>query len=140
MPRRARTRPDDACFHVLNRGHARETLFHDPDDFACFLELLARDRESAPFDLFHDGLMTNHVHLLVRLPDARLLSRTIQGLLIACWHHDRRRYHLVGPLFQNRFRSPAIDTDASLLPCGRSIERTPVEAAMLYLPTKEPAT
>lgn len=48
MPRRARARPDDACFHVLSRGHAREPLFHvhDPREFATFRELLARYRDS----------------------------------------------------------------------------------------------
>jgi putative transposase len=47
MPRNARrnvwTRA--GCYHVLNRGHARETIFHDDGDRIRFLELLARYRD-----------------------------------------------------------------------------------------------
>ena len=34
MPRAARRHrwTEAACYHVLNRGHARETLFHDDSD------------------------------------------------------------------------------------------------------------
>jgi len=136
-PRSSRHAPD-ACFHVLNRGHARETLFHDPDDFAYFLQLLDRYAESAPFRLYHYCLMTNHFHLLVHFDHPDRLSPIMAGLHVAYWHHYRRRYHLVGHLFQNRFRSPVIDTDAYLLTCGRSIERNPVEAAMAPDPWSYP--
>ena len=34
-----------ACDHVLNRGHARETIFHNDTDRECFLDLLARYRD-----------------------------------------------------------------------------------------------
>jgi hypothetical protein len=51
MPRAARCHQwtEAACYHVLNRGHARETLFHDNSDRARFLELVARYRDR--FDL-----------------------------------------------------------------------------------------
>jgi hypothetical protein len=34
-----------ASYHVLNRGHARGTIFHDEDDRRVFLDLLPRYRE-----------------------------------------------------------------------------------------------
>ena len=34
-----------ACFHVLNRGQPRETIFHDDDDRLHFLRLLTRYRD-----------------------------------------------------------------------------------------------
>ena len=39
MPRAPRNRcwTDAACYHVLNRGHARETRFHDDEDRIFFL-------------------------------------------------------------------------------------------------------
>ena len=55
MPRVARRRlwTPAACHHVLNRGHARETIFHDDDDRVCFLRLLARYRDRFGFRLYH---------------------------------------------------------------------------------------
>ena len=96
-----------ACYHVLNRGHARETIFHDDEDRAHFLHLLARYRDRYSLCVFHYCLMNNHFHLLLRLPDARLLSRLLAGLLVSYWHHYRRRYGLVGHLFQGRCKRAA---------------------------------
>ena len=51
MPRAARRLrwTDAACYHVLNRGHARETIFHDDEDRSQFLRLLGRYRERYGF-------------------------------------------------------------------------------------------
>jgi len=109
MPRTARRCrwTEAACYHGLNRGHARETIFHDEEDCAYFLDLLARYRDRFGFRLYHYCPMSNHFHLLLQLPDPRGLSRLVAGLLVAYWHHYRRHYHLVGHLFQGRFKSPA---------------------------------
>jgi putative transposase len=56
------------------------------------------------------------------------------GLLVAYWHHYRRRYGLVGHLFQGRFKSPAVEADEYLLSCGRYIERNPLEASLVAAP------
>jgi putative transposase len=136
MPRAARHRLwiEAACYHVLNRGHARETIFHDDDDRTYFLHLLARYRDRFGFRLYHYCLMSNHFHLLLQLPEARSLSRLLAGLLVAYWHHYRRRYGLVGHLFQGRFKSPAVEADCYGLSCGRYIERNPVEAGLAREP------
>jgi putative transposase len=136
MPRRARrhvwTRA--ACYHLLNRDHARETIFHDDDDRLRFLDLLARSRDRFGFRLYHYCLMGNHFHLLLQLPDARTLSPLLAGLQVAYWHHYRRRYHLVGQLFQGRCKTPAVEAEASLLSCGRYIERNPLVAGLVAVP------
>jgi putative transposase len=78
--------------------------------------------------------MSNHFHLLVQVPEPRCLSRLVAGLLVAYWHHYRRRYGLVGHLFQGRFKSPAIEAEAYLLSCGRSVERNPCAAGLVGEP------
>ena len=136
MPRRPRAWlwTDAACYHVINRGHARETIFHDDSDRLYFLDLLGRYRDRFELRLYHYCLMGNHFHLLLQLPEPRRLSRVVAGLLVAYWHHYRRRHGLVGHLFQGRFKSPAIEAEAYLLSCGRYIERNPLEAGMTAEP------
>jgi len=56
-----------ACYHVLNRGQARQTRFHDDEDRCHFLKLLARYRDRFEWRLYHYCLMDNH--LLLHLPD-----------------------------------------------------------------------
>ena len=136
MPRSARRLrfTEAACYHVLNRGHAREAIFHDDEDRTCFLRLLAHYRDRFGVALYHYCLMGNHFHLVLRLPEPGRLSPLVAGLLVAYWHHYRRRHGLVGHLFQGRFKSPAIEADAYLLNCGRYVERNPVEAALAAMP------
>jgi putative transposase len=133
MPRTPRHHlwTDAACYHVLNRGHARETIFHDDQDRSHFLHLLGRYRSRFDLRIYHYCLMSNHFHLLVQLAQPRRLSRMVAGLLVAYWHHYRRRYGLVGHLFQGRFKSPAVEAERYLLSCGRYIERNPVEAGIV---------
>jgi len=41
MSRTARASVGNVCYHVLNRGNAQQTVFHEADDDAAFLELLS---------------------------------------------------------------------------------------------------
>ncbi len=135
MPRKPRSlQLTDAGYHLLSRGHNRETLFGDADDCQCFLTLLARYRQRFPFQLFHYCLMTNHFHLLLRLEEPRRLSALMAGLLLAYVRYFNRRYRFVGHLFQGRFKSPIVQRETYWLSCGRYIERNPLEAGLVVEP------
>lgn len=136
MPRttRAKLWTTAACYHVINRGHNRETVFADESDFTCFLDLLARYRARFRMRLFHYCLMSNHFHLLFQLERPESLSPLMAGLLRSYVHYFHRRHGFVGHLWQGRFKSPAVDVDEYLLSCGRYIERNPVEAKLLRHP------
>jgi putative transposase len=133
MPRVPRSRQGSAagCYHVFNRGHNRETLFHDDDDRTRFLALVSRYRDRFAFRLSHYCLMGNHFHLLVQFGDPRQLSRCLAGMLLAYVRYANRRHGFVGHLFQGRFKSPAIEAEVYLLSCGRYIERNPLEAGLV---------
>jgi len=133
MPRTQRL-TQAACYHVIDRGHNREAIFHDAEDCAYFLGLLARYGKRFTLRLYHYCLMTNHFHLLVRLGDARQLSSLMAGLLRSYVHHFNRRHGFVGHLWQGRFKSPAVEAERCLLSCGRYIERNPLEAGVVEEP------
>src|ERR1700722_10996172 len=40
MPRAARASQGGYCYHVLNRGNVRKTVFYKDGDFAAFIKLL----------------------------------------------------------------------------------------------------
>ena len=136
MPRTPRKQQwtEEACYHVMNRGHNRERIFGDDDDRRHFLGLLARYRERFGLRLYHYCLMTNHFHVLVQLERPADLSRWLSGMLRAYVHYFNRRYRFVGHLWQGRFKSPAIQCEGYLLSCGRYIERNPLEAGLVTEP------
>ena len=45
MPRIARGLADGCIYHVLNRGNARQQVFHCDDDYAEFVGLLGKCKE-----------------------------------------------------------------------------------------------
>jgi putative transposase len=53
MPRGARDALGGYCYHVINRGNGRRTVFHKEADFAAFAKLLCeageRTRQSHHF-------------------------------------------------------------------------------------------
>lgn len=65
MPRGARDALGGYCYHVLNRGNGRRTVFHKDGDFAAFVKLLREAGEGTDMRLLAYGLMGNHFHLLL---------------------------------------------------------------------------
>ena len=41
MPRTARSSVGGYCYHVLNRGNGRATVFYKPQDYHAFVALIA---------------------------------------------------------------------------------------------------
>ena len=65
MPRTRRASQGGYCYHVLNRGNARRTVFHKDGDYVSFLKLLHEAGERTPIRLLSYCLMPNHFHLAV---------------------------------------------------------------------------
>src|SRR5437870_1893756 len=117
MPRTPRRQQwtDEAAYHVLSRGHNRETVFADAEDRRFFLGLLDRYRRRTGLRLYHYCLISNHFHLLLQLDPPGRLSALMAGLLRAYVHYFNRRHGFVGHLWQGRFRSPAVDVEPYFL-------------------------
>ncbi len=59
MARLARNRLEQGCFHVLNRGNQRQTLFQHADDYAPFISLLTGAQKRFEAGLWGYSLMSN---------------------------------------------------------------------------------
>lgn len=136
MPRQPRQNliSRSQVFHVINRGILRQEIFHDDDDVFCFLNIIKRYKEKANFKVYHWCIMPNHYHLLIELCEGLLLSKVIGACqqIYASYYH--RKYSTAGKLFQNRFKSQAIEKDTYLLSCARYIELNPVRAGLVEYP------
>ena len=52
MPRPNRADEAGSICHALNRGNARQTIFHKPEDYEAFLRVLGEGLERYPVELF----------------------------------------------------------------------------------------
>lgn len=131
MARKPRLLTDAGAYHVVTRGNNRQTLFREPADYELFLGLLEKMKEEYRFEIYHYCLMRNHVHLLMRFYDAESLQKVMQRVNLRYAKYYRKKYKYYGHVFQDRFKSFAIEKDSYLLECGRYIERNPLKAKIV---------
>jgi putative transposase len=131
MPRGARATQAGFCYHVLNRGNARQTVFHKDGDFAAFRTLLAQAGQRVAMRLLAYCLMPNHFHLVLWPYHDGDVSAFMGWLLTAHVRRYHQHYHSSGHVWQGRFRAFAIQEDEHLLTVLRYIERNPVRANLV---------
>lgn len=130
MPRCPRGLVNGGYYHVLTRGNDRRKLFRYRQDYDYFLKVIKNYLLEFQIDIFHYCLMPNHIHLLIKLQEAKELSKFMQAILQVYASYFRKKYNSVGFVFQNRYKSHPIDKDSYLLECGRYIERNPLRAGI----------
>ena len=128
MPRTARASQGGYCYHVLNRGNARNEVFHKDEDYAAFLQLLIEASQRVPMRLLAYCLMPNHFHLVVWPHSDGDLSRWMQWLLTSHVRRYHRHDQSSGHVWQGRFKAFPIQQDDHLLMVMRYVERNPVRA------------
>jgi putative transposase len=120
--------------HVIVRGNNRNELFRDDADRHIFLKFLQQGLELTACELHAYVLMSNHVHLLAtgHAPgELSALMHRLSGLFARVMN---LRWGRSGTLFEGRFRSSLVDSEAYLLTCMRYIELNPVRAGMVRAP------
>lgn len=129
MPRRARQLAESGIYHVMLRGVNRDAIFLEDEDRERFLRALVRTRELSGCIVLAYCLMTNHVHLVLRVADEPIGDVVKRlGVRYAGWFNSK--YGRVGHLFQDRFRSVGVETDAQLLTLVRYVWNNPVAAGL----------
>ena len=137
MARRMRIEVEGGLYHVITRGVGRQDIFHDEQDFAKFLGLMAAQKLKVPFYLYAYCLITNHIHLLIerRVDD---IGRIMQRLLTGYAQYYNRRYRRVGHVFQGRHKAILCQSDPYLGELVRYIHLNPVRARMVGRPEQYP--
>ena len=133
MPRPLRQELAGGVFHVWARGNNRRLLFLDRRDREVYLGLLARVVLRQGWLCLAYCLMGNHVHLLIETPRPNLADgmRRLHGEF---GQRFNARHSTSGHVFQGRYDSNLITTDAQLWVTARYIALNPVAAGICRLP------
>jgi len=131
MARTARASVGGVCYHVLNRGNAREDVFHKKEDFAAFLALMREANERLPMRMLGWCLMTNHFHLVLWPHRDGDLSQWMQWLMTSHVRRYHRHYHSSGHVWQGRFKAFPIEEDEHLWTVLRYVERNALRANLV---------
>jgi len=136
MPRKPRFNLIGIPQHVIQRGNNREPCFYSEQDHTRYLEDLKNALELNNCALHAYVLMTNHVHLLVTPFTDHGVSHMMQDLGRKYVQYINHSYKRSGTLWEGRYKSSLVDTEAYLLTCMRYIELNPVRANMVLHPAE----
>jgi putative transposase len=133
MARPPRIDVEGALHHVFDRGNRRQLICEESLDYRFLLWLVERAVSRFEWVVHAYCVMPNHYHFLIETPKAGL-SRGMQlvnGRYAQAFNAGRR---LDGHLFQGRFGSVLVETEAHALWVNRYIARNPVEAGLVAGP------
>ena len=134
MPRQARIEVPGIPMHVTQRGVNRCAIFLDDEDRHHYRRLLREACTKHDVRVHAYVLMDNHVHLLLHAAQAGAISRAMRAIGQAYVQAFNQRHGRIGTLWQGRYKSSLVDSDAYILRVMRYIELNPVRAAMVDLP------
>ena len=129
MPRQARERSQSKIYHLILRGINKQNIFEDDEDKQRFLEVIGYYKAISNYELYGYCLMDNHVHLLMREAEESI-SKIVKRISSSYVYWYNQKYNRCGHLFQERFKSEAVETDEYFLMVLRYIHQNPIKAGI----------
>ena len=130
MPRKPRKSSESGIYHVMLRGINQQVIFEDDEDYSKFIEIIVKYKELCQYKIFAFCLMSNHIHLLLKVEECNLESimKRVAGSYAYWYNH---KYYRMGHLFQDRFKSEPVEDDTYFLTVLRYIHQNPLAAKMV---------
>jgi len=130
IPRTARKKSSSGIYHVILRGINRQTVFREDEDCKRLIYTLKNCQDKSGYIIFAYCLMGNHFHLLIKENAEKLgiIMRRI-GASYVYWYNSK--YERIGHLFQDRYKSEAVEDESYLLTVTRYIHQNPVKAGIV---------
>ncbi|WP_024330171.1 transposase [Simiduia agarivorans] len=134
MARLPRLFAENVAQHVIQRGNNRQHCFLRPDDYQFYLQLLQTNTQRFEVELHAYVLMTNHVHLMLTPAEKDSCPRMMQAIGRSYVQYFNDHQNRTGTLWEGRYKSTLVDTEAYGLALYRYIENNPVRAGMVSAP------
>jgi len=129
MPRVSRKKSQSKIYHIMLRGINQQSIFEDDGDYDKFMDILSTYKRDIGYEIYAYCLMGNHVHLLMK-EGKEEISNTMKRIGTSYVHWYNWQYDRKGHLFQDRFKSEAVENDTYLLTALRYVHQNPVKAGL----------
>ncbi len=131
MPRAARQVLEGVPHHVVLRGNNRRKLFSYRRDYLYFIWLMNRHLPNAQISVHALCLMPNHVHLLLTPFEETALGGFVKRTAQRYAQVRNKRYQTTGKLFEQRYYSTPMKSEAHLAIATAYIDLNPVRARLV---------
>jgi len=99
MPTQGRLIYDGAVCYIIQRGNNRQKVFREENDYWRLLYFIFKYKSKYEFDIYNYCLMSNHLHLLIKISCGRDLPKLMQGIFQSFRFYYRKKYKYTGYLF-----------------------------------------
>ncbi|MBP1924539.1 REP element-mobilizing transposase RayT [Sedimentibacter acidaminivorans] len=130
MPRKARVISNTGIYHIMTRGINKEQIFKKEINKVKILEIIKILKEDVQFDAIAYCIMDNHIHLLIKAEENELRT-LMKKLNVKYAMHYNSAEKRNGHVFQDRFRSEAVEDDKYMLGAIRYIHNNPVKVGIV---------
>jgi len=133
MPRPPRADEAGGIYHALNRGNARDDIFHKAGDYEAFEKVLAEGLQRCPVDLFAYQWMPNHWHMVLRPRESGAMSKLLYWVTMTHTARYHAHYHTTGEghIYQGRYKSFPVQGDDHFHVVCRYVERNALAAGLV---------
>lgn len=129
MPRTRRRESATGVYHVVVRGLDKKDVFNEKREKSRILNLIHENFSEYNVEIFAYCIMSNHFHLLLKA-ELKELASFMAKILAGYAQYYNYKHHRTGYVFQSRYRSQCIETEAYFWNCLRYIHMNPVKANM----------
>lgn len=129
MARSPRKKAYTKVYHIIIRGINKQDIFLDNQDLRKFRKEIKRVKEKYQFEIYAYAFMSNHVHIIIKDKNENL-ELMMKSLTVSYSNYFNKRYERIGHLFENRFKSHAVEDDSYLKNVIRYIHKNPENAGL----------
>lgn len=130
LARTPRVKSESGIYHAMIRGVNKQTIFQDDEDRHRFISTMKRYKDMDVYKIYAYCLMDNHVHILLK-EDEHDISSAMKRISASYVIWYNKKYERCGHLFQGRFKSEPVNSDAYFLTVLRYIHRNPIKAGII---------
>jgi putative transposase len=134
MARKPRFILVDFPHHVVQRGNHGQDVFRDEADFLRYMNVLETHAEKHSVGILAYCLMRNHVHLLIVPQSIQAPAQMMHAVAGAYCKYFNNKYGTKGHLWEARYYSSVVDSDAYRWTVALYIERNPIRAGLTSRP------
>ena len=135
MPRKRRKLGSSGIYHVIMRGVNRQVIFENIADYLKYLDFLEFYKVECEFQIYAYCLMSNHVHLLIKVGKDPL-STIFRKLNTNYTQWFNAKYLRTGHLLQDRFLSEPVDSESYFRKVICYIHQNPAKGGLEVSPGK----
>jgi REP element-mobilizing transposase RayT len=130
LPRQARRESQTGMYHIMMRGNNRGWIFKDKRYKTLYFNKLKECITESEIELYAWCIMDNHIHLVIHgcKEDIITMTKRVNSYFAGKYNHKERQ---VGHVFQDRYKSEAIEDEGYLMKVIRYVHQNPVKAKMV---------